>query len=56
MIGVPGYRMLKWRMATLLLAVGMAMLACSQTPEGRLPVYPVKGKVTYKGAPSWGHS
>jgi hypothetical protein len=38
----------------MLLASTATLLACSQTPEGRPPVYPIKGKVLYKGKPITG--
>jgi len=33
------------------LVIVTVAIACNQTPEGRLPVYPVKGKVLHKGSP-----
>ena len=38
-----------WKTFLLLLTVGA--IGCSKTPEGRLTVYPVSGKVTAKGQP-----
>lgn len=51
MSGVMTYRMIRLRVMVLLLVIGAAAIACNQTPEGRLPVHPVKGKVLYKGSP-----
>jgi len=35
----------------ILVTVTAVFLACSQTPDGQPPVYPVKGKVLHKGKP-----
>ena len=48
---VMAYRMIRIRVLVLLMVIGTAATACNQTPEGRLPVYSVKGKVLYKGSP-----
>ncbi len=51
MVAVMAYRMIRIRVLVLLLLLGTAAIACNKTPEGRLPVYSVKGKVLYKGSP-----
>jgi hypothetical protein len=51
MNGVMAYQMLRARLLVVLLVILTTALACNQTPAERLPVFPVKGKVLYKGNP-----
>jgi hypothetical protein len=51
MNGVMAYHMLRARLLVLSLVFLTAALACNHAPAGRLPVYPVRGKVLYKGNP-----
>ena len=48
---VTTFRTVRLRLLILLTVIGMTAVACNRTPEGRLPVYSVKGKVLYKGSP-----
>jgi hypothetical protein len=54
MIGVPAHRTNRVRGLVLFLVIVTATAACNQAPPGRLPVYPVKGKVLYKANPLQG--
>ncbi len=51
MISPPILRSVRIRLATIAASVITAAVACNQAPAGRVPVYPVKGKVTLKGVP-----
>jgi hypothetical protein len=48
--GLMTFRMLRLRVCVLLLIATVAV-ACNQATPGRVPVYPAKGKVLYKGSP-----
>jgi len=58
MICRPFFRADRGRTGRVILRAGVAALvvssACSQAPEGQPPVYPIKGKVLYKGKPVTG--
>jgi len=44
-------RKVRIRLATIAVSVVTAAVACNQASDDRVPIYPVKGKVTLKGVP-----
>jgi hypothetical protein len=51
MTHVITYRIFRLRLSVVLVVMATATVACTQAARERLAVYPVKGKVLYKGSP-----